>query len=69
MSYLFPEFGILALGMMVCDDSGGIDLSIVATANFVGILSSLLLIKLIPEGSSILFQNLIFLLVFFLHWP
>ena len=29
MSYLFPEFGILALGMMVCMISGGIDLSLI----------------------------------------
>lgn len=64
MSYLFPEFGILALGMMVCMISGGIDLSVVATANFVGIISSLLLINLVPEHSTPALQNLIFLMVF-----
>jgi simple sugar transport system permease protein len=52
MLYLFPEFGILALGMMLCMISGGIDLSVVATANFSGILSCMFLVKMIPEGSS-----------------
>ncbi|MDD4569364.1 MAG: ABC transporter permease, partial [Tepidanaerobacteraceae bacterium] len=50
--YLFPEFGILALGMMLCMISGGIDLSVVATANFSGILSCIFLMRTIPEGTS-----------------
>ena len=64
MTYLFPEFGILALGMMLCMIMGGIDLSMVATANFAGILSSLLLIKLVPQGSSIFYSFIMFLIVF-----
>lgn len=52
MLYLFPEFGILALGMMLCMISGGIDLSVVGTANFSGILTCMFLIRIIPEGSS-----------------
>lgn len=64
MTYLFPEFGILALGMMLCMIMGGIDLSMVATANFSGILSCLLLIRLVPEGSSTAYSSLMFILVF-----
>ena len=39
MMFLFPEYGLLALAMMLTMISGGIDLSVVATANFAGILS------------------------------
>ena len=51
MLYLFPEFGILALGMALCMISGGIDLCVVATANFSGILTCMFLRKVIPEGN------------------
>lgn len=52
MLYLFPEYGILALGMLLCMISGGIDLSVVATANLSGIVSALVLIGLLPAASS-----------------
>ncbi|MDR1508750.1 MAG: ABC transporter permease [Synergistaceae bacterium] len=50
--YLFPEYGILALGMMLSMISGGIDLSVVATANLAGILCSVFLTRAIPIGIS-----------------
>lgn len=52
MFYLFPEFGILALGMALCMISGGIDLCVVATANFSGIITCMFLRKVIPDGST-----------------
>lgn len=52
MLYLFPEFGILALGMALCMISGGIDLCVVATANFSGILSALFLKAMLPASAS-----------------
>ncbi|MDR1651623.1 MAG: ABC transporter permease [Synergistaceae bacterium] len=50
--YLFPEYGILALGMMLCMISGGIDLSVTATANMSGILCAMFLVRAVPAGSS-----------------
>jgi simple sugar transport system permease protein len=50
--YLFPEYGILALGMMLSMVSGGIDLSVVATANLSGILCSIFLVRVIPPETS-----------------
>lgn len=48
MMFLFPEYGLLALAMMLTMISGGIDLSVVATANFAGILSVKFLIWICP---------------------
>lgn len=56
MASLFPEYGILALAMMLAMISGGIDLSIVATANFSGIIAIKFLIAFYPEGSGGLVQ-------------
>lgn len=52
MASLFPEYGILALAMMLAMISGGIDLSVVATANFSGILAIKFLIRFYPEGAG-----------------
>lgn len=52
MAFLFPEYGVLALAMMLAMMSGGIDLSIIATANFSGILGVLFLIRFCPENAS-----------------
>ena len=52
MAFLFPEYGILALSMMLAMISGGIDLSVVATANFSAIVSVLCLIKICPAEVS-----------------
>ena len=37
MIFQFPEYGILALGMMACMIAGGIDLSLVGIMNFTGV--------------------------------
>ncbi|PID56422.1 ABC transporter permease [candidate division KSB3 bacterium] len=52
MSFQFPEFGILAIAMMISMLTGGIDLSVVGIANFAGILAALLLTNWIPEDAS-----------------
>lgn len=52
MLYLFPEFGILALGMCLCMISGGIDLCVVATANFSGILACLFMKAVLKENQA-----------------
>lgn len=39
MVFQFPEYGIMAFGMMICMISGGIDLSLVGIANLTGIIS------------------------------
>jgi simple sugar transport system permease protein len=52
MAYQFPEFGFLALAMMVAMVTGGIDLSVIANANLCGIVAALILTRAVPEGSS-----------------
>lgn len=53
MAFLFPEYGVLALAMMLAMMSGGIDLSIIATANFSGILGVLFLIRFFPVNAPV----------------
>ena len=43
MAAQFPEFGFLALAMMLAMITGGIDLSVVAAANFTGVIAALIL--------------------------
>lgn len=45
MCVQFPEFGVLAFGMMIAMISGGIDLSLVGIANFAGIVGAVLMIR------------------------
>jgi simple sugar transport system permease protein len=45
MTVQIPEFGLLAVGMTVCMLTGGIDLSIVATANLSAIMAAIVLTK------------------------
>jgi simple sugar transport system permease protein len=54
MTYQFPEFGFLALAMMIAMITGGIDLSVIANANLSGIVAAFILTKMItPEmGAS-----------------
>ena len=40
MFYLFPEYGVLTFGMMLCMISGGIDLSLVGIANLSGVVAA-----------------------------
>jgi len=52
MSYQFPELGILSIAMMLAMLTGGIDLSVVGTANLAGILAAKLLTTLSPEAAG-----------------
>ena len=57
MAYQFPEFGILALAMTIVMLTGGIDLSIISTANLSSILAAICIKGLLmnnPETSMIL---------------
>ncbi|MBN1834415.1 MAG: ABC transporter permease [Spirochaetales bacterium] len=46
MAYQFPEFGLLALAMTIAMITGGIDLSVIATANLTGIVAALVMTSL-----------------------
>ncbi len=50
MAVQFPEFGILAIAIMVTMLTGGIDLSIVGTANLAAIFTGLILTQLGGDG-------------------
>lgn len=52
MAFQFPEFGIMAIAMMICMITGGIDLSIVGIANLSSILAAVTMVNLIPEGAG-----------------
>lgn len=58
MAFQVPEFGILAMAMMITIITGGIDLSIIANANLSGIFASLVMYKYLAtagdEPSSVL---------------
>ncbi|GAA0179119.1 ABC transporter permease [Clostridium sediminicola] len=54
MAFQFPEFGILCFGMMICMISGGIDLSLVGTANLSGIVAALIIITMGSTQTSII---------------
>ncbi len=43
MTFQFPEFGIMALGMMLCMIAGGIDLSVVGVSNLAGIVAAVIM--------------------------
>lgn len=43
MAYQFPEFGLLALAMTIAMITGGIDLSVIATANLTGIIAAMIM--------------------------
>jgi simple sugar transport system permease protein len=58
MAFQLPEFGVLALAMMIAMLSGGIDLSITFTTNIAGIVSALVLLAL-SYGGSVDFKNLL----------
>lgn len=51
MAVQFPEFGILAFGMMIAMISGGIDLSLVGIANFSSIIAAVIMLRM---GNSVL---------------
>lgn len=52
MIFQFPEYGILAFGMMVCMIAGGIDLSLVGIMNFTGVLAAMIVTKMTAGGAD-----------------
>ena len=52
MAFQVPELGILAIGMMITMLSGGINLSIIATANMAAITMAAILTRFIAEGAT-----------------
>lgn len=48
MAFQLPELGLLSLAMMVTMLTGGINLSIIASANLSGIMAAIILIRLLP---------------------
>ena len=65
MAAQFPEYGLMALGGMLCMMTGGIDLSVVGTANITSILIVFLLNSVFPAGSMPMgFSIVIFILAF-----
>ena len=53
MAYQLPELGILSLAMMVPLLSGGLDLSIVSTANLVALTIAFLFHAVVPHGPGV----------------
>ncbi len=53
MIFQFPEYGIIAYGMMLAMLSGGIDLSLVGIANLVGIVAAKIMLGMGGSGASI----------------
>ena len=53
VAYLFPEMGVLALGMMLAMISGGIDLTVIAVADLSGILACMLMKLIMPVGAAL----------------
>lgn len=62
MAVQFPEFGILAFAIMITMLTGGIDLSIVGTANLSAIMAALILTRLGGEGGAGMSPALVMLL-------
>ena len=52
MAYQLPELGILSLAIMITMLSGGINLSIIVTANMAGIVSAFIMTSMITESST-----------------
>lgn len=64
MASQFPEFGLMALGVMICMITGGIDLSVVGVANLTSILMAYLLLSLTTATGGL--PGYAIFLVFFL---
>ncbi len=63
MSYQFPEYGLLALAIMLSLATGGIDLSIVGVANLSSILSAMIILNFIPIDSNINDSKIILIII------
>ena len=51
MMYQFPEYGMMAFGIMLAMIIGGIDLSVVGVANLTSIVVASILLQMAPKGS------------------
>ncbi|HEX2939150.1 MAG TPA: ABC transporter permease [Ruminiclostridium sp.] len=54
MAFQFPEFGIMSFGMMLCMIAGGIDLSLVGTANLTGIAAAVVMVSMKGNPAGII---------------
>ena len=63
MAYQLPIIGLLAIGMMISMLSGGINLSIISTANLNGIIIALCLQHFSPQGMKLAGTELVILAV------
>ncbi len=52
MAIQFPEFGLMALGVMLTMITGGIDLSVVGVANMTSIGAAVVMLSIAPRGSD-----------------
>mgnify|MGYP000994341694 CR=1 FL=1 len=52
MAFQLPELGLLSLAMMVIMINGGINLSIVSTANLTGITAAMIMEATVPAGAT-----------------
>lgn len=52
MGFQLAEIGMLSLAMMITILTGGINLSVVATANLAAVLAGIFMLNAIPEGAS-----------------
>lgn len=52
MGFQFPEFGLMALGVMLTMLTGGIDLSVVGIANMTAIGGAVLMLSMAPAGAT-----------------
>ncbi|MHA6512891.1 ABC transporter permease [Tessaracoccus sp. Z1128] len=62
MAVQFPEFGLMALGVMLTMITGGIDLAVVGIANMTSIVAAVIMLSLVPPdatGSTVLFGILL----------
>lgn len=68
MASQFPEFGLMALGIMLCMLTGGIDLSVVGVANLTSILMALMMKNLELDNGGLAFYviPMAFLLALFI---
>ncbi len=64
MAAQFPEFGIMALGIMLCMITGGIDLSVVGVANFAAISSGVVLKSMVDSNGNLLGYGIMATLLF-----
>lgn len=53
MASQFPEFGLLALAMMMAMITGGIDLSVVSVSNFTGVIAALILAASVESSTPV----------------